>query len=254
MRSLLNFKTNFLILLPKILPVLNEEPSGFEGGGGENTGDTGQYIWSEFQEGGDAWTNWDLQALLSNVGEWIYGAFIILCIFFSGLKLLTAFGNYFSTPNNNAQLKLQYKNDIKEVFTGFLMLTLGAEVLANLVSLMFPENTVGIGVINKIKNIISNPNGIFSTLSGKLSGLANAKKGIQFVFNFTAGALAFIFSINIVTNALKYFGSDNDSERVSYKSSIFNSLIGLFAVLLAGTIINKIIDIMFTDGSNIISF
>jgi hypothetical protein len=251
MMFLLNLITNFLILLPKILPVLNEDPSGFAGGGGENTGDTGQYIWSEFQEGGGAW-EWNLKELLSKVGVWIYGAFIILCIVFSGLKLLTAFGNYYSTPNTNAQLKLQYKNDIKEVFTGFLMLTLGAEVLASLISIMFPSSE-GVGVVNAINEQISSPDSIFATLSGKFSNLGNAISGVKFVFYMTAGALAFIFVFHIISNLIKYFQSENDSEKVNYKASIFNNLIGLFAVLLAGVIIDKIIQIMFS-GTTVITF
>lgn len=250
-----NFKIKTLLLFPKFFSVFNlgDPPPGFDGGGGGDTsGDTGEYIWSQFQDGGEAW-GWDLEKLLSEVGKWIYGAFIILCLLFSGLKLITAIGNYFSTPSNNAQLKLQYKNDIKEVVTGFLMLTLGAEVLASLMSVMFPSSQ-GVTIVGKIKEAISNPAGVFSFLNGKLSGLSNIKSGVKFVFNLTGAVLAIIFAVYTVTYTLKYFKADNDSERVGFKSSAINSVLGLFAVILAASIINRIIEVLFSNGTSIITF
>lgn len=199
--------------------------------------------WSQFENVGN------LEGILSQVGTLIYFGIIVLAVVFSGFKLVTAIKNLLSVDANNAALRVQYKNDVYEVFVGFFMLTAGFDIVYTIISKMFGIEVFSIvGAVNdNIKNKNFGDTSIINPIIEKIQG------PVVWFFYILAGAgFLYFATIGVIGNMMKYFNSSEAHERSAYAKQIKNALFGILALIAVGTIMNFILA---TFGfTNIISF
>ena len=201
---------------------------------GNNTGSGGTIIWSTWDSLRDA----DFNTLIGKIGSFLYYMVIVASVLFAGIKLATALVNYFGTPNSQYQLKSQYKNDIKEVFVGFVMLFTGVEVIAQFINLLFPETN---GIITTItSSLTSDSSGLFANISPQLGKIVPA---INFLYWGIIAVGEIWFAIKAITNFINYYQADDEREKIEFKNNAKNALFGMCVLLMSGTILGKLLGI-----------
>ncbi len=208
---------------------------------------TSSYVTNKFFNAGDVggidlWfdpenANYELGDLLQDFGKLVYGGIIFFSVIFGGYKLVSSFIAYFGTSPTNTQLKLQYKNDIKEVITGYLMLILGTEIVANIMSAVFPESQ-GIGIINEIKN--ADKQQLATNFTGKMNGSDNVVSLGNQAFILMQGFGIAYFAFTVVKHLLEFFKADSVQKKEEAKESMKMNILGILALMMASEIYKAI--------------
>lgn len=187
--------------------------------------------------------------ILVYIGSFLYRLIIIACFLFAGIKLVTSFINFFSTPENQTNLRLQYKNDIKEVFSGTLMLFGGVEMAGLLINAIFPDTkSIITPILTSIKNK-TDASGLYSQVEGEIKQIIPA---IKYLYYGIAGLGLVFFSFKIVMNIIGYFRADDTHTQTEYKNNIKNNFMGLILVFMAASIVNILLTLF--GYSSLLSF